>query len=145
MCKRALHTARPSRTEPSCSWAISKRYLTLTSKTDGSKAEKRFTSSSTPCRSLSFFFANCQHTTSGERGTQLQYHTSYTAKEKQAKKLQVTNRKSHQLTNTALGLFLFSTETRPSRLVTSNQKVLRFRSELPGTETCSKKSSGVQY
>lgn len=123
MCKCAIHTTHSSRTEPSCSWVISRGYLTLPSKTDRIKAEKRFPSSSKAYRSLSFFFANClleillnsEHTCSTIQAIQPKIII------KKRQKLQVTNCNSHQLTNTALGLFLFSTETGLSRFVTCNQ------------------------
>lgn len=59
-------------------------------------------------------------------------HTLHSIK-KGSQKLQGTDGHSQQVTNTALGLFLFSTETRLSRFLT--QGLLKW------AETCSKKSS----
>lgn len=79
-------------------------------------------------------------TTPGKAGTQLWDHTHCTAQTKRkigSQKLQGIDCQSQQVTNRALGLFLFSTETRLSRFLT--QALLKW------AETCSSKSSEVQY
>lgn len=86
MCKCTIHNPQPS-----CSWVISRGHLTLASKTDRSEAEKRFTSSSKPYLSPSFFFANSlpelvnlEHTCSTIQAIQ--------QKKKASQKLQVAKR-----------------------------------------------------
>lgn len=84
---------------PSCSWAISTGHPTPASKTDSSKAEKRF-ASPTEISPLPKPLTR----TYAEPATWLQYQTSCTPNIKKPK-ASITNRQSHQLTNTALGLF----------------------------------------